>query len=93
MSGISKDTRAFAAQHREVECVVQRIGHGMVETVLIDVDGAWRPEVFPSVPAAEAACQELGIRFHEGWESDPRMVRRMASLDAWNTPGAKRRAL
>lgn len=93
MSAISKDTRAFVAQHDEVECVVQRIGHGMIETVMIDVGGAWRPEVFPSIEIAEAACQELGVRFHHGWEDDPRMARRMASLDAWSTPGATRRAL
>ena len=91
--GLSKDTRAFVRDHDEVECVVQRIGHGLIETVFVDVRGAWRPEVFPSLQDAEAACATLDVPFHEGWEADPRMVRRMASMDAWTTPGATRRAL
>lgn len=93
MSGLSKDTRSFVANHDEVECVVQRIGHGLVETVFIDGGGEWVPAVFPSVELAEEACRHLAVPFHEGWESDPRMARRMASLDAWSTPGATRRAL
>ena len=93
MSGISKDVRAFVASHDEVECVVQRIGHGLIETVFIDGSGEWRPEVFPSTQVAEHVCAELHVPFHEGWEADPRMIRRMAAMDAWSTPGATRRAL
>jgi hypothetical protein len=37
-------------------------------------------------------CRELGVRLHRAWD-DPRLVRRMAARDHWNTPDGQRRAL
>jgi hypothetical protein len=48
--------------------------------------------VFPSKEHAEAACRQLGIRFHDGWD-DARLVRRMNRRDHWGEPGGQRRAL
>ncbi len=90
-STVPSSLRKFVMLQPEVEGVLQRIGHGMWDLVVIDVDGNWTRWVFPSDATAKAAGQQLGIVVHEGW--DPRMTRRMNSLDAWSTPGAKHRAL
>ena len=89
----SHELRKFVEMRPEVEAVGQRIGHGMYDLVLIDVDGSWERTVVPSEEAARHLCEQLQVRFNEGWEDDPRLARRMNALDAWNTPDAKRRAL
>ncbi len=93
MSGatVPSSLRKFVMLHAEVEGVLQRIGHGMWDLVVIDVGGNWTRWVFASDTLARIAADQLGIPVHEGW--DPRMARRMNSLDAWSTPGAKHRAL
>jgi hypothetical protein len=78
--------------HREVEGVLQRVGRGIWDLVLIDVRGDWVRDELESEEEAEAACLELGIRMHRGWD-DPRMVRRIGGRDEWNDPGGRRRAL
>jgi hypothetical protein len=84
--------RDFAKLHREVEAVLQHVGLRTWDLVLIDVDGLWVRDEFENEEAAEAACRELGIRMHRGWE-DPRLARRMNARDHWNTPAGQRRAL
>lgn len=84
--------RDFAKLHPEVEGVLQHVGLRTWDLILIDPAGLWIRDEFESEEAAEAACRELGIRMHRGWD-DPRMVRRMASRDHWNTPDGQRRAL
>lgn len=82
----------FVKVHREVEGVIQHVGRGTWDLLLIDVDGNWARDELPSGEDAEAACRDLGIRFHHGWD-DPRMARRMSRGDSWNRPGGTRRAL
>lgn len=84
--------RDFAKLHREVEGVLQHVGLRTWDLVLVDVDGLWVRDEFVSEEDAEAACKELGIRMHRGWD-DPRMARRMNARDHWNRPGGQRRAL
>ncbi len=84
--------RDFVKLHQEVEAVLQHLGLRTWDLVLIDVDGAWVRDEFESEERALAACEELGVRPHRGWE-DPRMARRMGSRDHWNRPGGQRRAL
>ena len=91
-SAVPQSLRKFASIQPEVEAVLQRIGDGTWDLVAIDVDGNWTRWVFPSDAVARSACTTLGIPVHDGWE-EPRMARRMNGLDAWATPGAKRRAL
>ena len=78
--------------HEDVEGVLQHVGLRTWDLVLIDVEGNWTREEFPTGEHAEAACRELGIRMHRGWD-DPRMARRMNKRDHWNRPGGQRRAL
>jgi hypothetical protein len=84
--------RDFAKLHREVEGVLQHVGLRTWDLILIDVSGLWVRDEFASEADAEAACSELGIRMHRGWD-DPRMARRMNARDHWNTPDGQRRAL
>lgn len=83
--------RDFAKVRPEVEAVLQPVGRETWDLVLIAVDGTWVREEFETSQEAEAACRELGVRLHRGWE-DPRMARRMNSRDHWNTPDGQRRA-
>ena len=82
----------FAKLHPEVEAVLQHVGRQTWDLVLIDVDGTWVRDVFPSSEAAEAAAAELDVRLHRDGD-DPRMARRMNARDHWNTTGGQRRAL
>ena len=84
--------RDFVKLRPEVEAVVQHVGLGTWDLVLIDVTGLWVRDEFEDRGAAEAVCRELGIRLHRGWD-DARLVRRMAARDHWNTPDGQRRAL
>ena len=83
--------REFVKLRPEVEAVLQHVGLRTWDVVLIDVTGLWVRDEFESEEAAEAACRELGIRLHRGWD-DPRIVRRMGARDHWNTPDGQRRA-
>jgi len=84
--------RDFVKLRPEVEAVLQHVGLRTWDLVLIDASGLWVRDEFETEEAAEAACRELAIRVHRGWD-DPRIVRRIASRDQWNTPDGQRRAL
>jgi hypothetical protein len=84
--------RDFVKLHAEVEAVLQHVGLGTWDLVLIDVEGNWVRDEFGSDGDAETACRELGVRVHHGWD-DPRLARRMNRRDHWNRPGGQRRAL
>ena len=84
--------RDFVKMRRETEAVLQHVGRRTWDLVLVDVDGLWVREVFESEEAAEAACRDLGVRVHRGWD-DARLVRRMRRRDQWGQPGGHRRAL
>lgn len=84
--------RDFVKLHPEVEGVLQHVGLRTWDLVLIDVNGLWVRDEFQSEEAAEAACRDLGIRLHRGWD-DPRISRRMNGRDHWNTRDGQRRAL
>jgi hypothetical protein len=84
--------RDFVKMRPEVEGILQHVGRETWDLVLIDVEGNWVRDEFPSEDAAEAVCRELGVPMHRGWE-DVRLVRRMNARDHWNRPGGQRRAL
>lgn len=90
---IPGDFRRFAMLGEDVEAVIQRSGLNTVDCVLVDVEGNWTRSVFPSADMAKEACREFGIPTHDGWESEPRMVRRMNKRDHWGDPGGQKRAL
>jgi hypothetical protein len=86
------DFREFAILHRDVEAVVQRVGLNTWDCLLVDPDGNWTRAVFPSKETAVAACRDVEVPVHDGWE-EPRMARRMNRRDHWGEPGGQRRAL
>ncbi len=89
---VSAALRDFVNVHPEVEGVVQHVGLRTWDLLLVDVEGNWVRDEFPSKEHAAAACRELRIRMHDGWD-DPRIARRMNRRDHWNRPGGQRRAL
>jgi len=82
----------FVKLHRQVEAVIQHVGHDTWDLLLIDVTGLWDRDEFTSEEAAETAGASLGVRVHRDW-SDVRVARRMNARDQWNTPDGQRRAL
>jgi hypothetical protein len=92
MSAAPARLRDFVKMRPETEGVLQHVGLDTWDLILVDVDGTWIREEFPSKDLAEAACSVLGVRHHDGWE-DSRITRRMAARDHWGTPGGQRRAL
>jgi hypothetical protein len=86
------DFRRFAMLREDVEAVIQRCGLNTWDCVLIDVEGNWTRAVFPSREVAEAACVDLEVRIHDGWD-EPRMAQRMNRRDHWGVPGGQKRAL
>jgi hypothetical protein len=88
----SNTLRDFAKLHPEVEAVLQHVGLRTWDLLLVDVTGRWVRDEVASEEEAEAACRELGITLHRGWD-DPRLARRMNGRDHWNRPGGQRRAL
>lgn len=92
MTTIPASFDRFARKAKGVEGVLQRIGAGTFDLVLIDADGNWERAVLPTDEVARSYCGSLEIPLHEGWD-DPVLAQRINSLDAWATPGAKRRAI
>jgi hypothetical protein len=93
---MSRDTQAdearrFAASRSGVDAVVQRIGAGTWDLILIDADGAWDRWVFASREEASAAGEGAGASLHEGWTDE--LSQRVTRRDEWRTPGGTRRAL
>lgn len=84
--------RDFVKLRKDVEAVLQHVGLRTWDLVLIDAEGNWVRDEFPSEEHAEAVCGDLGIRVHKGWD-DPRMARRMNNRDHWGKSGGQRRAL
>jgi hypothetical protein len=88
----SNRLRDFVGRHREVEAVVQHVGLRTWDLLLIDVTGLWIREEVHSEEQAAAVCRDLRVRLNRGWD-EPRLARRMAKRDHWNTPDGQRRAL
>ena len=89
---VRPEFRRFAMVANDPEAVIQRIGRDTWDCILIDVEGAWAREVFPSQEVAEEACSALGVRFQIGWE-DQRLAQRMNRRDHWGEPDGQRRAV
>jgi hypothetical protein len=82
----------FVKLHRQVEGVIQHVGLGTWDLLLIDASGLWDRDEFSTEEAANDACLHLGIRAHYGWD-DARLARRVNARDQWNSPDGQRRAL
>lgn len=82
----------FARTAEGVEAVLQRVGAGTFDLILVDAAGNWERAILPTEEEARRFCLGLDIRLHDGWD-DPALAQRVNSLDSWATPGAKRRAI
>jgi hypothetical protein len=60
----------FAHRHGGADAVVQHVGRGSAEVVLVGADGAWGNLVGDAdVPAAREACALAGATLHTAWPS------------------------
>jgi hypothetical protein len=84
------EVRAFVKAHGTVDAVVQRIGHGTWDLILVDADGAWDRWVFGSKEDAGGAAASAGATVHDGWTDE--LSQRVTRRDEWRTPGGTRRA-
>ncbi len=87
----AREAKRFAHARGSVDAVVQRIGHGTWDLILIDGDGAWDRWVFGSKESAAAAAQGAGAAVHEGWTDE--LSQRVTRRDEWRAPDGARRAL
>jgi hypothetical protein len=88
--GPADEAQAFAKAHGTVDAVVQRIGHGTWDLILVDAEGGWDRWVFGSKEDAEAAAGSAGAAVHAGWTDE--LSQRVTRRDEWGTPGGTRRA-
>ena len=86
-----RELKAFAAGRSDVQAVLQRVGRGTFDLVVVDGEGNWTRAVFEREDEASAAAAELGAPVAEGWTED--LARRMNRRDHWNEPGGQKRAL
>jgi hypothetical protein len=92
VASIPSKIERFARDAPDVRAVLQRVGAGTYDLVLIDADGNWERAVVPTEAEARAFVAAIKVPLHEGWE-DPALAQRINGLDAWANPAAKRRAL
>lgn len=59
----------FGRVHGGTDAVVQHLGRGRAEVVLVGGDGAWGSLVAPSVEAGREACALAAANMHEAWPS------------------------
>jgi hypothetical protein len=84
--------REFVKLHPQVEGVIQHVGRETWDLLVVDVEGLWDRDEFPSAEAARSAAAALRIPAHDGW-TDPRIARRLTGRDQWNSSDGQRRAL
>lgn len=82
----------FARRGDDVIGVLQRVGAGTYDLLLIDAQGNWERAIVPNEAIARDFCVATHTPLHDGWD-DPAIAQRVNSLNAWATEGAKRRAL
>jgi len=89
---IPNDVREFVRERNDVEGVIQHVGIGTWDLLVIDPEGNWTRVVTTTKERAEGIAKELGVTAHDGWDSDD-LAKRMNRRDHWNQPGGQRRAL
>ncbi len=57
----------FASAHHGADAVVQHIGRGRAEIVLVGADGAWGNVAVADVDVAREACRLAGVDVHADW--------------------------
>lgn len=89
---VPPEFRRFAASREGVEAVIQRLGAGTYDVILVDGQGNWTRAVAPGTEDARETLDDLRVDVvHDGWPDH--LSQMVNELDAWSTPGATRRAL
>jgi hypothetical protein len=66
---LAQQVVGFRQRHGGADCVVQHLGRGRAEIVLVGGDGAWGNLVGADVAVAREACALAGTAVHAGWPS------------------------
>jgi hypothetical protein len=91
MAGVPKDLRRFLEGRRDVEAVVQRVGHETFDVVFVDGAGEWTHWVVESSDAAASLAEAAGVPLHDDWTDA--LSRRVNDSDPWKDPKGQHRAL
>ncbi len=91
MAGVPKDLRRFLEGRRDVEAVLQRVGHATYDVVFVDGGGEWTHWVVESEEAAASLAEAAGAPLHIEW-TEP-LSRRVNDGNPWADPKGQRRAL
>jgi hypothetical protein len=59
----------FTQAHGGADCVVQHVGRGRAEIVLVGADGGWGTLAAPDVALGREACALAGTTVHDAWPS------------------------
>jgi hypothetical protein len=79
---------AFGRVHGGTDAVVQHLGRGRAELVLVGGDGAWGSLVAPSVEAGREACALASATVHESWPAGLG-ARVRTGADVWREMGGE----
>ncbi len=91
---VAHRVQAFARAHHGAQAVVQHIGRGRAEVVLVGEDGVWGNVAAHDVAGARTATALAGVTLHESWPQglglsvrpDPDHWQRMAGAEPWEAP-------
>jgi hypothetical protein len=86
---LAHEVLAFSRAHGGADSVVQHLGRGAAEVVLVGADGAWGSLVAGDVATARTACALAGTTVHERWPSGLG-ARVRTGEDQWREMGGER---
>ena len=86
--------QAFSRAHHGAQAVVQHLGKGRAEIVMVGGDGAWGNVTAHDVAEARVAVGLAGATLHESWpqglglsvKPEPAHWQRMAGAEPWESP-------
>jgi hypothetical protein len=91
MAGVPKDLRRFLEGRRDVEAVLQRVGHATYDVVFVDGSGEWTHWVVESEEAAVSLAEAAGCPLQREWTDS--LSRRVNDGNPWADSKGQRRAL
>lgn len=91
MAGVPKNLRRFLEGRRDVEAVLQRVGHETYDVVFVDGGGEWTHWVVESEDAAASLAEAAGVPLRSEWTDV--LSRRVNDGNPWADPKGQRRAL
>ncbi|HVF05949.1 MAG TPA: hypothetical protein VNA20_13990 [Frankiaceae bacterium] len=91
---VAHRVQAFSRAHHGAQAIVQHIGKGRAEVVMVGSDGSWGNVAAHDVADARTAVGLAGVTLHESWpqglglsvKPEPAHWQRMAGAEPWEAP-------